>query len=418
MQRPVVEWLCAVWLSQLNLACHDEWRANSPDSSFPTEVDATEPRGTVIQYRFESSHQGVALSASRLERRPLLVWSQGPLGIGDYGASKSSPAIAEDSVYVGQDDGRLWALKRNSGEPLWSFATRRHFEELGRPDRAYTGIHGSPAFDEKNVYIGDYAGWLYAVDRRSGELVWERQLGGSIGSSPVLDGERIWIAVEFPNPDGKVFAVRASDGALLLVSEYLGDQIHGTVSLSQPSARLVIGTNQGQVLGLLPESLAVAWTQWLDGAVKSTAAIVGDMALVTAWDGALHAFDLSSGQPRFSVSTQGRSMSSPAAWDDLACFGSHDYSLPCVELATGLVRWKAFTGGIVSSSPIIVKDSRLVIVGSVDGSIYAYWLDSGALAWTWFLGTAITSVPVAVERSLFVNDDLGTVWRLDASDGP
>ncbi len=378
----------------------------------------TEPRGTVNQYRFESSHQGVALSASGLDRRPVLVWSQGPLGIGDYDASKSSPAIAEDSVYVGQDDGRLWALNRDSGEPRWSFATRRHFEELGRPDRAYTGIHGSPAFDEENVYIGDYSGWLYAVDRRSGNLAWERQLGGSIGSSPVLDGERIWIAVEFPNPDGKVFAVRASDGAPLLASEYLGGQMHGTVSLSYQSARLVIGTNQGRVWGLLPESLAVVWTQSLDGAVKSTAAIVGDVALVTAWDGALHAFDLSLGQPRFSVGTQGLSMSSPAVWDDIACFGSHDHSLTCVALASGQVRWKAFTGGIVSSSPVILKDPRLVIVGSVDGSIYAYSLDNGALAWTWPLGTAITSVPVAVDRSLFVNDNLGTVWRLDASDEP
>jgi outer membrane protein assembly factor BamB len=310
----------------------------------------------------------------------------------------------------------LWALNRDTGEPRWSFATRRHFEELGRPDRAYTGIHGSPAFDEDNVYIGDYAGWLYAVDRRSGTLVWERQLGGSIGSSPVLDGERIWIAVEFPNPEGKVFAVRASDGAVVLASDYLGHQMHGTVSLSDQSARLVIGTNQGRVYGLLPESLAVAWTQLLDGAVKSTAAIVGDMALVTAWDGALHAFDLSSGQPRYSVGTQALSMSSPAVWDDTACFGSHDHSLTCVGLASGEIRWKAFTSGIVSSSPVIMKAPRLVIVGSVDGSIYAYGLDDGVVAWSWSLGTAITSVPVAVDRSLFVNDNLGTVWRLDASD--
>ena len=260
MQKPFVGWMCAVCLSQVNLGCFYEWRPYhaSPDSCLPVEAAVNGPRGTVNQYRFEPSHQGVALSAGRLDRRPLLVWSQGPLGIGNYDAAKSSPAIAEDSVYIGQDDGRLWALDRDTGESRWNFATRRHFQELGRPDRAYTGIHGSPAFDEANVYIGDYAGWLYAVDRRDGPLVWERQLGGSIGSSPVLDGERIWIAVEFPKPEGKVFAVRASDGAVLLASEYLGEQMHGSVSLSAQSARLVIGTNQGRVLGLLPESLADA----------------------------------------------------------------------------------------------------------------------------------------------------------------
>jgi outer membrane protein assembly factor BamB len=370
--------------------------------------------GTVNQYRGDPMHQGLAPTTTRLDGPPRVVWSAGPFGSGTYDASKSTPAISEDRVYVGEDDGLLRALDRGSGAVVWSFATHRHFDEAGRGDSAFTGIHGSPAFDQHNVYVGDYAGWLYAVDRKTGALVWEKAVAGSIGSSPVLDGERLYIAVEFPTPDGQVLALRASDGALLSASPLLGEHIHATVSLDQARATLVVGTNQGVLLGLSPTALTLSWTADLGGAIKSTAALADDLALVTAWDGALHVVTLSTGQPRFTVPTQDRSMSSPALWDGLVCFGSHDHSLTCADADTGQVRWQAFTGDVVSSSPVIVRASRLVVVGSCDGSLYAFALDTGALAWRLPLGTSITSVPVPVDHSLFINDDHGTVWRLDA----
>jgi outer membrane protein assembly factor BamB len=264
------------------------------------------------------------------------------------------------------------------------------------------------------VYIGDYAGWLYAVDREGGHLIWEQSLGGSIGSSPVLDGERLFIAVEFPTPDGKVFALRASDGRPMAESAFLGDHIHATVSLDEAWRSLVVGTNQGLLVSLSPSDLSLRWQQTAGGAIKSTAALVDDLAMVTAWDGALHAVSLSSGEPRFQVPTQDRSMSSPAVWDSIVCFGSHDRSLTCADSNTGQVRWRIFTDGVVSSSPVILQASRLVVVGSYDGSLYAFSLDDGILTWRCPLGTPITSVPVAVDHSLFVNDDRGTVWRLDS----
>jgi outer membrane protein assembly factor BamB len=374
----------------------------------------TGPPSTVNQYRGEPTHQGLAPASTRLNRQPKVVWSAGPFGIGTYDASKSTPAISEDRVYVGEDDGLLRALDRETGAVVWSFATRQHSQELGRSDTAFTGVHGSPAFDEHHVYIGDYAGWLYAVDRQDGSLVWQQLLGGSIGSSPVLDGELVFIAVEFPTPDGKVFALRASDGTPMSESAFLGHHIHGTVSLDETRRTLVVGNNQGLLVGLSASDLTLRWQQTVGGAIKSTSAIVGDLAMVTAWDGALHAVSLGSGEPRFQIQTQDRSMSSPAVLDGIVCFGSHDGSLTCAQTDTGQVRWRAFTGDVVSSSPVMVRDAGLVVVGSCDGTVHAFAVKDGSTVWKVPLGTSITSVPVAVDHSVFINDDRGTVWRLDA----
>jgi outer membrane protein assembly factor BamB len=114
------------------------------DGSTGLRVPASPGPSTVNQYRVEPSHQGLAPSSTRLNRQPKVVWSAGPFGIGTYDASKSTPAVSEDRVYVGEDDGLLRALDRKTGEVVWSFVTRRHFQELGRSDSAFTGIHGSP----------------------------------------------------------------------------------------------------------------------------------------------------------------------------------------------------------------------------------------------------------------------------------
>jgi outer membrane protein assembly factor BamB len=379
-------------------------------------VDPAPPvAGIQAQYRLDPRHQGLAPPETQLESVPEVVWKRGPLGVGRYNASKSSPAVDRDLVYVGEDDGRLYALERATGTPRWTFATRQHFEELGRGDGLNTGIHGSPAFDDHRVYIGDYAGWLYAVDRSSGVLVWEQKLGGSIGSSPVLFGQVVWIAVEFPAPDGKVFALCAASGTPIYESSFLGFHPHGTVSLAPSQGRLVVGTGDGSCFGIdLGDGRAI-WERRVGGAIKSTAAVTETTAYVTAWDGRLHAFDLETGEPHFVVPTGGPSMSSPAVYSERVCFGSHDTKVRCVDGSTGEVAWEAPTGGIVSSSPTVVPEAGLVLVGATDGQLYAFYLEDGTLAWQKPLDGPMTSVPVAVDRSVFVNDDTGTVWRFDSS---
>ena len=377
-------------------------------------IEAAAPLpGIQAQYRLEPRHGGCAPPDTRVGAAPVVVWKSGPWGVGRYNASKSSPAVDLESVYVGEDDGCLYALARTTGQLLWSFTTRRHFEELGRGDGLNTGIHGSPAFDQEHVYIGDYAGWLYAVDRRTGELAWEAKLGGSIGSSPVRYARAVLIAVEYPGPEGRVFALRATDGAPLYQSEWLGGHPHGTVSLAVEQDRLVVGTGAGGFFGLALGAGDFLWEARVGGAIKSTAALGEGVAYVTAWDGMLHAFDLAGGKARFSVATAGPSMSSPAWFEGRVVFGSHDGRLRAVDAGTGQLLWEAPTQGIISSSPTVVPDGRLVLVGSTDGQLYAFGLDDGALAWQRPLDAPLTSVPVAVDRSVFVNDDSGTVWRFD-----
>ncbi len=362
------------------------------------------------QYRLEPSHRGVAPEGTTLEAPLVLLWKSAPLDIGTYSASKSSPAVDEDHVYIGSDDGRLHALDRDTGDIVWSFHTRIHERELERPDTRNRGIHGSPAVDQSRVYIGDYAGWLYAVDRLDGSAIWEKRLGHSIGASPVLYGGYVFIAVEYVYPNGKVFVVDAGTGRVCYQTPFLGNHPHSSVSIDAGRGLFFVGANNGLFFCFDFVAGDEVWRVDTKGDIKSTAAVGLDTVYITSWSYRLRAYSILDGTQSFAVTTKNRTMSSPALLDDRVFFGSHDNRLYCADALTGEVVWSYLTSGDIQSSPTVVADSGVVVFGSRDNRLRMLDIETGALVWTAILDDDITSVPVAVGDRLYINDDSGTVW--------
>ncbi len=104
----------------------------------------------------------------------------------------STPAISEDRIYIGSDDGKLYALDKK-GNLIWSF-------DAGEKIRA------SPSIAENGtIYFGALNGKFYALDK-SGNLKWE-----------IITTQGIWICssaaigkdgtIYFGADDGKFYAV-------------------------------------------------------------------------------------------------------------------------------------------------------------------------------------------------------------------
>jgi len=106
------------------------------------------------------------------------------------GWSTSTPAVHNGRVFIGSDDGNVYALAADTGAIIWSFLTQGQ-------------VWAAPAVADGKVFIGSLDHIFYALDEVTGSLIWSYDTGLSrlIGSPAVADG-----IVYVGNENGKVYA--------------------------------------------------------------------------------------------------------------------------------------------------------------------------------------------------------------------
>jgi hypothetical protein len=120
----------------------------------------------------------------------------------------SSPTVYRDTVYVGTDDGKLFALRAtgpDGGKVLPGFPLQLDGAVKGRP-----AVYG--ARDGERVYVATTNGSLYAF-RLDGTPAWPRNPqavspGAPILSTPAVRGDYVYVTTS----DGRILRRHVSDG--------------------------------------------------------------------------------------------------------------------------------------------------------------------------------------------------------------
>ncbi|MEQ8764439.1 MAG: PQQ-binding-like beta-propeller repeat protein [Planctomycetota bacterium] len=106
----------------------------------------------------------------------------------------SAPSIRGDRVIFGGRDKMLHSVDFETGEPQWTFKTRRK-------------IDASPILCGDLVAFGSADGRLYLLDVKTGESRWTYDIGQSIFSSPAVAAGRLLIGAN----DGLLYAFGAAE---------------------------------------------------------------------------------------------------------------------------------------------------------------------------------------------------------------
>jgi eukaryotic-like serine/threonine-protein kinase len=88
----------------------------------------------------------------------------------------SSPAVTNGVVYVGSDDGNVYALNASTGAKLWSYTTGNAIS------------NSSPAVANGVVYIGSEDNNEYALNASTGAKLWSYYIGAFSSSPAIVDG--------------------------------------------------------------------------------------------------------------------------------------------------------------------------------------------------------------------------------------
>ncbi len=227
------------------------------------------------------------------------------------GDVSATPAVANGAVYVGDFGGMLWKLDAETGEVLWS-----------HPVSDYTGIAGdivrtSPSLARDTLVVGDLkAPNMLGIDARTGKLRWITQVHpdpkGIMTGSPVLAGDTIYTGVSASGASGPGATFR---GAIVALDAQTGEIRWRTYSL--PDNGGVPGGYAGATMfappavdlsaGLVYGTFGQPYTE--PASVTACHAAHGGFSESCEQPGAflksVVAFDMNTGEPRWSYRVQG-----------------------------------------------------------------------------------------------------------------
>lgn len=286
----------------------------------------------------------------------------------------SGGAIADNTLYIGSEEGRLVSVDVADESRKWSEAIRAESSPGLFGCSPITGggcaggsagvpIYGSPVVSGELVYIAGYNGKIYAYNMETLEVRW----------------------------------VYPREG-------YLESFVGGLV---ESGGKLFVGGTDGRVLALDAATGDRQWQFTTDDKVWATPAVADDTLYIGSFDKNVYALNTADGSPKWTFPTEGSIMATPLVEDGTVYIGSFDRHLYALNAADGSLKWKFQGGNWFWARPIIVGGN--LYAGCLDGFIYVLWSDSGGMITSFNVEDGISSNPVLVDDKVIFATRTGAI---------
>jgi outer membrane protein assembly factor BamB len=217
------------------------------------------------------------------------IWTHEVFGETGSVLASASPASNSELVIMPYTNGDLYALRANNGRPLWSDSLTR----TGQGDTlsSINDIAGRPVIDGFNVYAISHAGRMVAIDTRSGERLWTRDIAGV--QSPVVAGSYLFVV----SLEGVLYAIEKTTGRIAW-DTYLGrwqDETdrEDSVAWSGPllaQGHLILLSTDGRMVSINASNGGVEQTSFLDTGSIIAPTTANGMLFILNDDGVLTAY--------------------------------------------------------------------------------------------------------------------------------
>jgi outer membrane protein assembly factor BamB len=354
-------------------------RGNPTVEFVTTQENKSKPNTSVPwpMYRFDPSRGGVPVGVPADIKPPLRArW---------YVKGKSliefPPAIAYGNLYFANSLGSLYALKITRVRAQWVYRT-------GRCTAA------GPAVADHIVYMtflnkppcnatrSGLDGEVVAVDAETGKLRWRVTMGPT-ESSPLVVGGFVYVG----DWSGKVYALNAKSGRVVWTYQ-TGDKVKDGIAYA--GGRVYFGSYDSHVYALNARTGKLVWKAGAQqrlgatGRFYSTPAVAYGRVYIGGTDGKMYSFGATSGKLRWSHGTGSYVYASPAVWNRRVYAGSYDGTFYSFDAATGDVRWTFKTAGPISGSAVVING--VVYIACFGGRTYGLDARTGKLLWVFKRG--------------------------------
>lgn len=297
----------------------------------------------------------------------------------------SHPLVHEGSVYILSDGGSLYKLDSSTGNPVWTFDTGGHGWTRKLPidddDPGWDTAISGATVDGNSIYVGSNDGNLFAIDAINGTEKWRYKTDGPIHSIPIVAEGKIL----FGSYDHHVYALNADTGDLSWKFNT------GQMIVSSPvyiNGVVIIGSRSSDLFAIDVETGTEKWRYFHWGSWIESSGTVhdGHLYIGSSDDQLLKSFDPENGNILWTANLGGSPWSTPAVTKNTVysgTFGNAKYGIDhkggffAVDRRTGEVKWsfmlektpETHIYGVVSS-PVV--SNRMVFFGTLDGVVYGF----------------------------------------------
>ena len=305
----------------------------------------------------------------------------------------ASPSAVEETVYIGA--GNYLHQLDSGGRTLWATETG--------PQQS------SPALDDTRVFIGSDRGTVYAMNRKTGGILWKFMAGSAIQTRPVLANGRVVVE----SSDNTVYALDAQSGGL----KWKFTRPDGSLGYSSP---VFDGSSEADTA---PSSENSEAPKPSDATAEPTDNTAQVGAVYVGGENTLYRLDAASGKEIWHVPVGGKSLSTSAVGGGRVFVGSDGAGLVALNKKDGSPAW-SFLGKATKDwfgPPLVAGDT--VYVSTYNRYVYALDAATGKQKWSQrLLGNALARPALDVRRNtLYVSSatfrDNPTLTALDAKTG-
>lgn len=311
------------------------------------------------------------------------------------GPVRSAPTVVDGTVYVGSDDGSLYAVDAATGRQKWC-----------SPLNAGV-VRSAPAVEGDLVYV-TAARCVYALDIRTGRVHWEFHGIGEAATTVGSSGDCVYFG-----SSGTLYTLDAKAGTKQWLIAGYGLTSYQWVVLAGPVA--IVGNAGTHVHAFDAGKRRQVWGARVPhGPVSGPSALSDGLLYLGSEGGELVALDTSKGRKKWRYDTRGAIQSAPTVADGTVYVGNDDDRLYAVDSGTGELKWRFTIGAPIRSSPAVVGTA--VCFGTDDGNVYAVDSATGLKRGRFPTGGPVRSSPAVADGVVYVGSDDGCLYAVEAAD--
>jgi outer membrane protein assembly factor BamB len=306
---------------------------------------------------------------------------------------RSSPAVADGKVYTGTDDGNMYCLDAKTGQQLWMASaggvTVYPYAQAVVRSTGTAIIRSSPAVVDGKVYVGSLDNKTYCFNANNGNVIWSRDTGGPIATSPTIVDNAVYIASS-TYPDGTLFKLDASDGSIIwicTIKNYL-------VGRSPASPELLASPTVAAGIVAQPANNVYYYF------VNATTGVV-------EWNYTIHESGL------YEADTE--PLFSSVGYKDGAFYFPSFYFMISINATTHEEIWRTWLGREITASPSFGLGQ--IYTGSALGAVYVLDEKTGSKLSYYGIGSGSWSSPALYDSKLYIgNNDMSVYCFEEARD--